>query len=96
MVEKVILHLDKEGKETMTSVTLELPTDNNSNHTCSLYELYSIKQFIEQPTRAMLSRSSIVYHIATTSPSNKIGAGVHKRFMSDNCMVFEFVSLKVH
>ena len=86
-VKKVLLFLDKEGKETillgdancdLTIKTSELPTDNNSKHISSPYELFSFKQLIQKPSRVTPNRSSILDHIATTSPSNIFEAGVHK------------------
>ena len=92
-VVKVLLYLDKEGKVTillgdancdLTTRPLELSTNNNSKHICSLYQLFSLRQLIEEPTRVTLTRSSTLDHIATTSPSSIIEAGVHKRFISDS------------
>ena len=96
-VEKVLSYLDKEGQETilfgdtycdLTIRDPKLPTDNSYKHICSLYELFSLRQLIEEPTRVTLNRSSILDHIATTSPGNIIETGVHKLFMSDHYMVF--------
>ena len=67
-IEKVLSYLDKEGKETillgdtncdLTIRAPELPTDNNSKHICSLYELFSFRQIIDEPTRVTPNRSSI-------------------------------------
>ena len=104
-IEKVLSYLDKEGKETillgdtncdLTIRAPELPTDNNSKHICSLCELFSFKQLIDEPTRFTPNRSSILDHIATTSPSNIFQAGVHKLFMSDHYMVFCVRKFEVH
>ena len=96
-VGKVISYLDKEGKEIIflgdTNCDLakrapDQPAENNSKHICSLYELFSLKQLIEEPTRATLTTSSIIDHIATISARNIIESGVHKVSMSDHYMVF--------
>ena len=74
--------------EIQTVRVQEVPIANNSNHICSSYELFSFKQLIEESTRVTPNRSSILTHIATTSPSNIFEAGVHKLFISDHYMVF--------
>ena len=74
-LEKVLSFLDKEGKEIMllgdtncylTPKQAEQPIDNNSKHMLDLYELFSFKQLVEEPTRVTLTTSSIIDHIATT------------------------------
>ena len=96
-MEKVISYLDKEGKEIIflgdTNCDLakrapDQPAENNSKHICSLYELFSLKQLIEEPTRATLTTSSIIDPIATISSRNIIESGVHKVSTSDHYMVF--------
>ena len=64
------------------------PADNNAIHISSLYELFSLKQLIEEPTRVTLTTSSMIDHVATTSARNIIEAGVHKVSMSDHYMIF--------
>ena len=92
-LEKVLSYLDKEGKEiillgdTNCDVTItapDLPPGNNFKHICSLYELFSLKQLIEEPTRVTFTSSSIIDHIATTSARNIVESGVHKVSMSDH------------
>ena len=96
-MEKVLSYLDKEGKEIillgdtnchLTITAPDQPAENNSKHICSLYELFSLNQLIEEPTRVTLTSSSIIDHIATTSARNIIESGVHKVSMSDHYMVF--------
>ena len=104
-VEKAPSYLDKEEKETillgdtnwdLTKRVPELPADNNSKHICSLYELFSFKQSIEESAMITPNRSSISDHIAATSLSKMFHAGEHKLFMSEHCMDFVFVRLTVH
>ena len=96
-LEKVLSYLDKEGKEIillgdtncdLTITAPDHPSGNNSKHICSLYELFSLKQLIEEPTRVTLTSSSIIDHIATTSARNIVESGVHQVSMSDHYMVF--------
>ena len=96
-MEKVLSYLDKEGKEIillgdtncdLTITAPDQPAKNNSKHICSLYELFSLNQLIEEPTRVTLTSFSIIDHIATTSARNIIESGVHKVSMSDHYMVF--------
>ena len=91
-LEKVLSYLDKEGKEIfllgdtncdLTITAPDLPPGNNSKHIRSLYELFSLKQLIEEPTRVTLTSSSIINHIATTSARNIVESGVHKVSKSD-------------
>ena len=53
-----------------------------------LYELFSFKQLIEEPTRVTLTTSSIIDHIATTSARNIVKSGVYEVSMNDNYMVY--------
>ena len=96
-MEKVLSYLDREGKEIillgdtncdLTKRAPNQPADNNAKHISSLYELFSLKQLIEEPTRVTLTTSSMIDHVATTSARNIIEAGVHKVSMSDHYMIF--------
>ena len=96
-LEKVLSFLDKEGKEIillgdtncdLTPEQAEQPIDNNSKHMLDLYELFSFKQLVEEPTRVTLTTSSIIDHIATTCARNIVKSGVHEVFMSDHYMVY--------
>ena len=96
-LEKVLSFLDKEGKEIillgdtncdLTQKQAEQPMDNNSKNMLDLYELFSFKQLVEEPTRVTLTTSSIIDHIATTCPRNIVKSGVHEDSMSDHYMVY--------
>ena len=62
--------------------------DNNANHISSLYELFSFKQLIEEPTRVTLDNATVIDHVATTCPRNIIKSGVHEVSLSDHCMAY--------
>ena len=96
-LEKVLSFLDKEGKEIillgdtncdLTPKLAEQPIDNNSKHMLDLYESFSFKQLVEEPTRVTLTTSSIIDHIATTCARNIVKSGVHEVAMSDHYMVY--------
>ena len=96
-LEKVLSYLDKEGKEIIllgdTNCDLptkqaEQPIDNDTKHMTGLYELFSFKQLVEEPTRVTLTTSSIIDHVATTCARNIVEAGVHKVTLSDHYMVY--------
>ena len=96
-LEKVLSFLDKEGKEIillgdtncdLTPKLAEQPIDNNSKHMLDLYELFSFKQLVQEPTRVTLTTSSIIDHIATTCARNIVKSGVHEVSMSDHYMVY--------
>ena len=96
-LEKVLSFLDKEGNEIillgdtncdLTPKQAEQPIDNNSKHMLDLYELFSFKQLVEEPTRVTLTTSSIIDHIATTCARNIVKSGVHEFSMSDHYMVY--------
>ena len=89
--------MDKEGKEIIllgdTNCDLptkqaEQPIDNDTKHMTGLYELFSFKQLVEEPTRVTLTTSSIIDHVATTCARNIVEAGVHKVTLSDHYMVY--------
>ena len=61
--------------------------DNNAKHMVNLYELFSLKQLVEEPTRVTLGTATIVDHIATTCTGNIVESGVHKVSLSDHLMV---------
>ena len=91
-LENILAFLDKEGKEIIligdTNCDLSNSEDNNTKHMCELYNLFSLKQLIEEPTRETLSSSTLIDHIATSSPSNIVESGVLQISMSDHFMVF--------
>ena len=96
-LEKVLSFFDKEGKEIillgdtncdLTPKQAEQPIDKHSTHMLDLYELFSFKQLVEEPTRVTVTTSSIIDHIATTCARNIVKSGVHEVSMSDHYMVY--------
>ena len=96
-LEKILSFLDKENKEIIllgdTNCDLSpkpagQPMDNDSKHLLDLYELFSFKQLIEEPTRVTLTTSSIIDHLATTCARNIVRSGVQEISMSDHFMVY--------
>ncbi|MEN8446458.1 MAG: endonuclease/exonuclease/phosphatase family protein, partial [Cyanobacteria bacterium J06555_13] len=95
-LEKVLSFLDKENKEiillgdTNCDLTQKPPEQtryNDSKHMLDLYELFSFKQLIEEPTRVTSTTSTLIDHIATTCARNIVRSGVHEISMSDHFMV---------
>ena len=62
--------------------------DNNSKHMLNLYELFSFKQLIKEPTRVTVSTSTQIGHVATTCVRNIIKSGVYEVSLSDHYMVY--------
>ena len=62
--------------------------DSNAKHLKNIYELFTFRKLITEPTRITTSSSSIIDHIATTSPKNIVKAGVLPISLSDHVMVF--------
>ena len=62
--------------------------DCNSRYIQNLYQLFSFKQIIDEPTRVTLTSSTLIDHLATTSIDNILESGVHKVSLSDHYMVF--------
>ena len=60
------------------------PSNNNAKHISSLYELFSFKQLIEEPTRVTLDTATVTDHVATTCPRNIIKSGVLEVSLSDH------------
>ena len=94
---KTLSFLDKEGKEIIllgdtncdfAKKSTDQTPDNNTKHISSLYELFSFKQLIEEPTRVTLDTATIIDDIATTSPRNIIKSGVLEVSLSDHYMVY--------
>ena len=54
----------------------------------TLYELFSFKQLIEEPTRVTLDTATVIDHVATTCPRNIIKSGVLEVSLSDHYMVY--------
>ena len=62
--------------------------DSNAKHLTNIYELFTLKQLITEPTRFTTNSSSIIDHIATTSPKNIVKAGVLPISVNDHSMGF--------
>ena len=63
-------------------------TDNNAKHMgCSIYELFSFRQLVDEPTRVTLETATIIDHLATTCARNIISTGVYEVSLSDHFMV---------
>ena len=54
----------------------------------NIYELFSLKQLIEEPTRVIMNTSTIIDNVATTHPQNILKSGVHKISASNHYMVY--------
>ena len=65
-----------------------ISSDSNAKHLINLYQLFSLKQIIKEPTRVTLTTSTLIDHIATTCTDNILDSGVHKVALSDHYMVF--------
>ena len=100
--ERVLSFLDKEGKEIillgdancdLTLKQAEQPIYNDSKHMLNLYELFSFKQLLEDPTRVTLATSSIIDHIATTCARNIVKSGVCETSFSGHYMVYCILKL---
>ena len=96
-LEKALAFLDKEGKEIillgdtnfdLAKKSTDQELDNNAKHISSLYELFSSKQLIEEPTRVTLDTATVIDHVATTCPRNIIKSGVLEVSLSDHYMVY--------
>ena len=96
-LEKALAFLDKEGKEIillgdtncdLAKKSTDQTLDNNAKHISSLYELFSFKQLIEEPTRVTLDTATVIDHVATTCPRNIMKSGVHEVSLSDHYMVY--------
>ena len=93
-MEKILSNLDKEGKELIllsdTNCDFgnkENLTDSNAKHLSNIYNIYSLKQLIADPTRTTYSSSAIIGHIATSCVRNSVESGVYEVCMSDHYMV---------
>ena len=96
-LEKALAYLDKEGKEIillgdtnfeLAKMPIQKTLDNSAKHISGLYELFSFKQLIEDPTRVTLDTATVIDHVATTCPRNIMKSGVHEVSMSDHYMVY--------
>ena len=100
---RVLLYLDKECKEILlmgdincdlSQELVRLPSDSNSRNILNLYQLFCLKQLINEPTRVTLTTSTFIDHIATTCTDNILDSGVHKVSLSDDYKVFYKRKLK--
>ena len=96
-LEKALAFLDKEGKEIillgdtncdLAKKSTDQAPDNYAKHISSLYELFSFKQLIEEPTRVTLDTATVIDHVATTCPRNIIKSGMLEVSLSDHYMVY--------
>ena len=96
-LETNLSYLDREGEDIIllgdtncdfTSIPKGQLSDNNAKHLCSIYDLFSFSQLIEEPTRVTLGTATLIDHIATTCPNNVLESGVLKISMSDHYMVY--------
>ena len=61
--------------------------DNNVKQMTDIYELFSFKQLVEEPTRVTLVTATRIDHIATTCARNIVKRGVHEVSLSDHFLV---------
>ena len=96
-MEKALSYLDTEGKELILLGDTNCDfgskengrlTDSNAKLLSNIYNIYSLKQLIEDPTRATCSSSTIIDHIATSCARHIIESGVYEVGMSDHYMVY--------
>ena len=87
MLETALSFLDKEGKEIillsdtncdLTKRKENQPIENDGRHMSEVYDLFSFKQLIQEPTRVSLTTSKLFGHIATTSLENIVDSGYCK------------------
>ena len=64
-----------------------ISSDSNAKHLLNLYQLFSLKQIIKEPTRVTLTTPTLMDLIATTCTDNILDSGVHKIALSDHYMV---------
>ena len=76
-LETALSFLDKEGKEVvllgdtnceLTKRIENQPIENDLRHMSGVYDLFSFKQLVQEPTKISLTTSTLIDHIATTSP----------------------------
>ena len=95
-LELILSFLDKEEKEVILlgdtncdfTVKEGIVMASNAKHLTNIYELFTFKQLITEPTRVTANSSFSIDHIATTSPRNIVTAGVIPISLSDHFMVF--------
>ena len=96
-LQQILSFLDREDKEIILlgdtncdlfNHALGQSVENNTRYLCDIYELFSLEQLINEPTRVTPSSTTIIDHIATTSANNIAQAGVFETSLSDHFMVF--------
>ena len=95
-LEQSLSFLDKEEKEVILlgdtncdfAAKEGLALDSNAKYLTNIYELFTFKQHITEPTRVTANSSFSIDHIAKTSPRNIVKAGVIPISLSDHFMVF--------
>ena len=96
-LENALAFLEKESKEIillgdtncdLAKKPIDQTPENNAKHISSLYELFSVKQLIEEPTRVTLVTATVIDLVATTCPRNIIKSGVLGVSLSDHYLVY--------
>ena len=68
--------------------SMDSPHNSNSRRIQKLYELFSLQQIINVPTRVNITTSTRINHIATSCIDNVLKAGVHKITLSEHYLMF--------
>ena len=50
----------------LSQEVVRLSSDGNSRHRLNLYQLFSLKHLIKEPTRVTITASTLIDHIAMT------------------------------
>ena len=94
-LEENLRFLDRENEEIIilgdTNCDFSLPRPSNANHSSHLqeiYDLFGLRQLIEEPTRVTLHSSSLIDHIATSEYRNISESGVIKTSLSDHFLIY--------
>ena len=75
--------------DTNCDFSLPRPSDaNHSSHLQEIYDLFGLRQLIEEPTRMILHSSSVLDHIATSEYKNISESGVIKTSLSDHFLSY--------
>ena len=67
---------------------MDIPLNSNSGRIQKLYELFSLQQINKEPTRVIITTSTLIHHIAKSCIDNVLEAGVHKIALSDHYLIF--------
>lgn len=94
-LEENLRFLDRENKEIIilgdTNCDFSLPRPSVANHISHLqeiYDLFGLRQLIEEPTRITLHSSSLIDHISTSEYANILESGVIKTSLSDHFLIY--------